>query len=512
MVERSRRGTKPGATLLRIDAAFRRAGARPLVLLGLLGVAALLLLVDLGGAEICESSEAVEALGVRDMVTRGRLILPLLDGHEPMFKPPLFHWVATAIAHLAGASQPSEWIIRAPSAICALATIALCVAFVAPRLGRASALLAGLVLLGAYPFLDQGRYGRVDMLLAFLETLSLFLFLWWRAARGRWRSFCRLALAVSLGLGVLAKGPVGAMLPAASIALFLLLERRAAELRELATPVAVILFLLIASSWYVACAVSHDWPTLHRQLGSENLGRFFGRLGSMPVTYYVEPFLLASVPFSLLAPLIVARALRRPATPEEALARRRWPALLATFCVVTFVFFSVAAYKRRAYLLPIWPALSALVPWWIATLGDGERRRRIEGALVAAALVLVAVNAVYVPYKERRDCPAGVLREAAARIEAALGPGEPLLLQGVSVEDASPLLFYLRRPTALAGAIDDPSAAIVFGDSWAGSPATRVVATVGTDWKRLMVVEPRRDRALARWRTVSGGASCATPS
>ena len=479
--------------LLRIDAAFARlADRRLLAPLGVVALAALVMFVDLGGAEICESNEAVEALGVREMVEHGRWIMPLLNGQEPMFKPPLFHWFATAISHLLGASQVSEWTVRAPAAIFAVATVALCIGFVTLQLGRARGLLAGLILVGAYPFLDQGRYGRVDMVLAFFEALSLFSFVWWsQARRGKWLWHHLLALA--LALAVLAKGPVGALLPAGSIVLLLLWEGQPRELRALAAPGPIAMFLVVASSWYLACLLSRDWPALSRQLGSENFGRFFGTLGRMPLTYYVWPFLLSSIPFSLLAPYVVVRAMRqRPRVPrsDDAGAAARWPALLAIFAALTFVFFSIAAYKRRAYLLPIWPALSALVPWWIDTIADAEARRKLAGALAVAAVVLVAINGIYVPYKERRDCPAGVLQAVAAQVNRVVPAGQPIYVQGVDVDDASPLLFYLDRASPIVSPRGVASPAIVFAESWAGSPGEwRVLASSGRGWKRLLVVE-----------------------
>jgi 4-amino-4-deoxy-L-arabinose transferase-like glycosyltransferase len=387
----------------------------------------------------------------------------------------------------------SEWTVRAPAALFALATVALCTAFVAARLGRARGVLAGLILIGAYPFVDQGRYGRVDMVLAFCEALSLLSFVRWSEAGHDDRRWHYL-LAVALGLGVLAKGPVGALLPAAAIALFLLRDGRARVLRALCAPGPIVVFLLVASSWYVACALSRDWPALDRQLGSENFGRFFGTLGRMPLTYYVAPFLLSAVPFSVLAPLVVARALGwgegATRTSDGARAAAGWAPLLAIFATLTFAFFSVAAYKRRAYLLPMWPALSALVPWWLGTIADRKRRAEVAGALAVAAVVLVCVNGAYVPYKERRDCPAGVLRALAARINQAVPARQPIYLQGVSVDDAAPLLFYLDRTGPIVSTPGVASPAIVFAESWAGNPTkTRILASVGAGWKRLLVVE-----------------------
>src|SRR6185369_2969085 len=75
-------------------------------------VAAALFLFRLGAAEICSSNEAVEALAVQQMVEHGELLAPLLNGRQPMFKPPLFHWTATAIARGLGVHEATELTVR----------------------------------------------------------------------------------------------------------------------------------------------------------------------------------------------------------------------------------------------------------------------------------------------------------------------------------------------------------------------------------------------------------------
>jgi hypothetical protein len=138
----------------------------------------------------------------------------------------------------------------------------------------------------------------------------------------------------------------------------------------------------------------------------------------------------------------------------------------------------------------MWPALSALVPWWLGTVANADARRKLAGALVTAAAVLIAINAVYVPYKERRDCPAGVLRAMAAQVNQAVPASQPIYRQGVTIDDASPLLFYLGHTSPLVDTQGVPSPVIVFAASWTDTHSTaRILASSGTGWKRLLVVE-----------------------
>jgi hypothetical protein len=282
----------------------------------------------------------------------------------------------------------------------------------------------------------------------------------------------------------------------------------------LATPGTLILGIAVASSWYLACFFDRRYSFLNRQLGSENFGRFFGSLGAMTPWYYVKPLLLNSVPMSLAAPLAVIAALRtwqrakagippgagpsttrRPSqnplgiwdslrmmvlppmdevtTPEMVAKAARADAiarLTATFYIVTLLFFTIAAYKRRAYLLPLWPPAAFLIGWWLTRLArKSVYGRASRGWYVAACGVLIVVNFFLQPWKEIRGCAGDSFRTTAAQINRIVGPGEPLYFYRMPSEAAT-LLFYLdRNAPPLTGKLGDapPGYVIIPAAKWA---------------------------------------------
>jgi 4-amino-4-deoxy-L-arabinose transferase-like glycosyltransferase len=483
----------------------------------------------LGAADVCGSNEAVEAVFLQQMVEHDALLFPLENGRSPMYKPPLFHWTAVAIDRLAGIEKVTAFNLRLPAALYAIAGVVLTIAFACTFLGPGDAILAGLILTASYQYIENARIGRVDMTLCFFETLALFAFMWWSAPRDisvsvippvgdegderRGPTYLRYLLAIALGLAVLAKGPVGALLPGLAVLIFLITARRIRDIPKLATPGPVIVTLAIASSWYLACLFGRRYGFLHRQIGSENFGRFFGALGAMAPWYYLKPILLNSPPLSLLIPFAVVSALRtfwssaseilyppssdktddearsssesmRPADirtnppggirpsqnplsiwmslrmmflpamddpaedqPPSAVHSRRAVLavrLFAIFWLVTVLFFTVAAYKRRAYLMPLWPVSALLLSWWIASLGRTRSGKILRRAVVATCAILIAVNFFWLPHKEVHDCAGDSMREAAAQINRIVGPSEPLYLYQFE-DDPAPLLFYLNR-------------------------------------------------------------------
>ncbi len=438
----------------------------------------------LGVRDVCSGNEAFEGVFVQQMVEHGKYLFPVENGRVPMYKPPLFHWTATAIDLASEAKKVTAFNLRLPSALYAVAGVILTMLFVYGLLGLEAAILAGLTLAGAFQYITLGRFGRVDMTLAFYEALSLFAFFWWIGPRPtETPSFAQetvsepmqYLLAIALGLAVLAKGPVGALLPLIAMAIFVLVEGRMREAFRRISLLAVIFAIMLGSSWYIACWVGREYGFLNRQIGSENVGRFFGSLGTMSPLYYVFPLLFNSGPLSLLAPIAVVMALRsRPTRAEEVehpteAAPREAVRLLAIFWIVTVVFFSLAAYKRRAYLLPLWPPSAVMLAWMITVTSKRYGGRALKGAYAAVCVVMIIVNLVVIPRREARECGGDSFRPAAGEIAKVVAAGEPLYLYGFT-EEVAPLLFYLDRDAPeWKGKLGDapPGYIIVPADVWA---------------------------------------------
>jgi hypothetical protein len=281
-------------------------------------------------------------------------------------------------------------------------------------------------------------------------------------------------MAAALGLGVLGKGPVGAILPGVSILIFMIVERRGRQLIAMLDPGAIIVGAAIASSWYLACYFGGRFAFLNRQLDTENVGRFFGSLGAMAPWYYLKPVLFNSAPLSLLLPIAAIYALLSPllssqsatSDPTSPPGRGRGDAqraagegaspspmpdparsavrLFAIFYFATVIFFSIAAYKRRSYLLPVWPSAAVILAWWMVQIPPPAYRRAAIWTFAAICAVLVAFNFIYIPRAEVRSCADDSFRPAAEEIARVVAPGDPLFLYGFH-EEVAPLLFYLDR-------------------------------------------------------------------
>jgi 4-amino-4-deoxy-L-arabinose transferase-like glycosyltransferase len=354
------------------------------------------------------------------------LVLLHLGGRPYDQKPPLYF----GLAALAGApgGRVTEAAARLPSALAAIATVALTLLLGARLLGGRVGLLGGALLTTVFVFANLARRIQLDPLLTLLETAALALF--WRADRGLGRRRLQVAgLHLCLGLAVLTKGPVGFLVPVLVMAVFLASEGRAGDLRRVVPLWALPLSLGPGLAWVAAAIALGPTGFAAGALGENLLGRFFaGTSHDRPFYYFLYQLPADFLPWTLLGPAIWLAGRRRvfgsapagsgpaderrrsptdPAAERAAVSlhgerrreglRRAWRFLLA-WAGTSLVFFSLSSGKRGLYLLPVFPALALLLADSLCReLAGRSSLPRLLGAGLAVGTALVAgVGAVAV--------------------------------------------------------------------------------------------------------------------
>ena len=335
----------------------------------------------LGNLPFFDKGEPREALAVQDIVQRGEWLFPLKRATAIPSKPPLFHWSAALSEKITG--NLNEATIRFPSAF--YATLGVLLVYLLGRrlFGGPVAALSGAILATTLIYQNQALSARVDMTLGFFVSASLLLFY------ALYRDLLRhplwyFALYGLVGLGTLAKGPLGLLLPALVMAVFLLLKRRWDLIAKFAFHPGVVLTLILVVGWYGLAITRGGEGFVNRQLLAENLNRFFGGSGhSHGVGYYLPYLLSLGLPWSLFLPFLLWDCFRRSSVPnDDRLFLKVWLAVM-------FIFFSLSAGKRPVYLLPLYPALALLTGLWIDDHNEaaGARRWLFRGLAMFAGLV-----------------------------------------------------------------------------------------------------------------------------
>lgn len=360
----------------------------------LIALCAALYVPYLGNTPFFDKGEPREALAVQDIVQRGEWLFPLKRATAIPSKPPLFHWSAALAGQVTG--QLDEATIRFPSAL--YATLGVLLVYLLGRrlFGAPVGLLGGAILATTLIYQNQALSARVDMTLCFFVSTSLLLFysLYRAILTHRLWYFALYAL---VGLGTLAKGPLGLLLPALVMAVFLAAKRRWDLIIKFAFHPGVALTLILVAGWYGLAINRGGEGFVNRQLLAENLNRFFGGSGhTHPIYYYLSYLFSLGLPWSLFLPLLLWDGFRRDsAQNDDRLFFQVW-------LVVMFIFFSLSAGKRPVYLLPLYPALALLTALCVHDHVQlaGARQWLFRGlamfaGLVGTILLAIAVGALW---------------------------------------------------------------------------------------------------------------------
>jgi 4-amino-4-deoxy-L-arabinose transferase-like glycosyltransferase len=293
----------------------------------------------------------------RAVLDGGSVWLPLREGRDVPSKPPLFHWLAATALRVG--IRPEELAVRLPSCLASAAALALTAGVGARWYGSAAGVLAAAMLGSSFEWLRVSIQARVDMTLTLLVTAAAFAFHAGMAARasaappraGIWWIRTGYLLA---GAAVLTKGPVGLVLPLLIAVAGAAVTGDTRRARALVDPMGVALATVPALGWYLLAWKAGGSDFLQRQILHENLQRFLGGdhdARAEPFYYYGITILGGFFPWTLLMPLATAAAWRRRGPHDR---------LLTAWIVTVFTFFSLAAGKRSAYLLPLFPPLALL--------------------------------------------------------------------------------------------------------------------------------------------------------
>jgi len=353
----------------------------------------------LGASSLWDSNESFYAETPREMIEANDWLNPTFDYHERLNKPPLSYWVVGASYKLFGISETAE---RLPIVLGAIVMLA-----IAYGLGRfvfspQAGMFAAIGLAVSPRFLMFSRRIIIDVYLAMFMSLALLLFVLAEKHPNRRRLFLTLMYAC-LGLAVITKGPVAIALPAVVLIVYLLFYRRLRSLREMMLPIGIIVILLIVLPWYLAIYAQFGWSHIRTFIFNDNLSRytqpFWGPRRN--VFFFLRvlmgdffPWSLFLIPLAWLGIRRIWRSRHNKVTRNETnQLTSRLSSLLVIWAVVIILFFSFSRSKEDLYILPVYPAVAALVGNFLAGLSvDSTTSQR--NAVRWTTLILGAIIAV----------------------------------------------------------------------------------------------------------------------
>ena len=394
---------------------------------------------------------AWEMLRSRDWLT------PTLDGLPFFHKPPLFYWVTAGAMQVFGLN---EFAARAASLLAAAAAAGALFAFVNRWRDRRAAGIVLIVLLAQPLWTLGGQFANLDMLVAACISGTILLFAHAALCEQRTLSYHR-ALAgayAAAALGVLAKGLIGALLPALVIGLWLATQRQRRTLRALLWWPGGVLFVIIAAPWFVAMQMRHaeffDYFFIVQHFKRFTSGGFNN---VMPFWFYPAVLALCTLPWwPWMRGMVRRGALHEAQQGNVRLLMWLW---LWLWLGSVVLYFSLPASKLLGYVLPAVPPLAWLIA--DATLRVGapsSRRQRLWWASAGVAgAVSMGVVIAFTTLAQHAS------RDLARGLAAHRAPQEAVYLLGRFDYDL-PYYARLRAPVVVVDRWGDPD--FVAHDNW----------------------------------------------
>ncbi|MBI3412254.1 MAG: glycosyltransferase family 39 protein, partial [Planctomycetes bacterium] len=336
-----------------------------------------------------------------EMLESGRYIVPTFNAKLRVDKPALLYWLQVFAYATFGVN---EFAARLPSALAAILAVCLCYELGRRMFNAATGFLGGLIVACTPMLCGAARFANPDSLLNALTLWTLVIF--WLGYE-KPRTWWFVAMGAASGLAVLAKGPVGLVLPCAIVFVFLLWEGKLRVCLHRGVGWMLLAWCLVALPWYIWVALETKADFLRGFLMNHNVNRFLSPMehhDGSPL-YFPAVLLVGFAPWSIFLGLALWYGgwsmMRRPWARFE----KTWATLAEAECNsaagyrfllvwigVYLVFFSLSATKLPNYVLPVATPCALLT----ARFFDRWRRREIAPArwLMPAGLVCLALVGV----------------------------------------------------------------------------------------------------------------------
>jgi hypothetical protein len=372
-------------------------------------------------APLFDPDEGYYPATAAESVASGSAWDPRLNGEPRWDKPILPYALIEAAFCLFGRRVAAA---RVPSALqgTALVLVVGCLVWrlAGPRAGALSAVIVSTT--AGVQIFSRVAHPEIGVVLSVVTT-ELLLCLWLVGPVDTARLHLAVAAGVSMGYGVLAKGPVAIALPLLMLGLAAPFIHASAlksrsPLRD--AGVAAVIAVLVAAPWYVAMTLRHGYPFLRTALWEHNVVRYtttaYGHRRS--VLFFIIPTVIALLPWIAFLPQAFRLVLRRDATPRQTLRTT-----MAASAVSAFAFYSFSSSKLPNYALVFIPPLAVLIALWLDEQFDAapvaRRAARISttALLVVGTAVLIAGPLVVGYGLSAREVLGGVPSETADVIE-----------------------------------------------------------------------------------------------
>ena len=367
----------------------------------------------------------------REMFERGDFVTTTLGGFNWFEKPALLYWMQMTFFSIFGVT---EFAARTNSALFGLGTAGMLFLLGRRLKGEFDyGFWFGLVGATSLGLLVFARGASFDITITFPITVAMVAFYLWRLES----NYLWLALFYAfMGVGLLAKGLIGFVFPAAIVTFYLLLTWQWPRKSEFVSLLwGLPIMLLVAGAWYYPVIAKHGQEFIDEFFIGHHFQRFTSNKYTHPGPFYYFWLILPAMTIPWI-PFFLAGAYRR----VKGLVQRKdfgdskendLEVYAFAWILVLLVFFSFSGSKLPGYILPALPGAVIISVFAIKRFNE----KRIWGAQALRSLAVVTIIVVagilgfVLPGFAKQD---SVKHMVAAAEKAGFGDAKVLNVHGIS--------------------------------------------------------------------------------
>jgi 4-amino-4-deoxy-L-arabinose transferase-like glycosyltransferase len=348
-------------------------------------------------------------------------------------KPPLTFWIIAGFFQLFGIN---EFWARAVSALAGVGVVAVVYSIGKLLRGPICGLIAALIILTTFQFVQMSRLVSTDVLLVFFMYLPVFGYLLVRKGDRRWWYL----VSISCALGFMVKSFGSAFAPAAIILALVVDGQLTETLKAKHFWFSILAGLAVIVPWHAAMLYLHGSAFVNEyfyyHVWSRTLTSLEGHDGSY--SYYFNEIWYKTHPWWAITPFAVV-------FHAWQVKRREFSPVILILVVLVFAFYTFAQTKFPPYILPAYPGL-ALINSYLLTWFWNRRRWAIRVAviLICVWFAYLAIGKIR-PYYVRIEEWDVEIKELATQAAAQSSPPVLILYAQKGEFDPQAALFYSNK-------------------------------------------------------------------
>lgn len=301
-------------------------------------------------------------------------------------KPPLYFWLVAASIKAFG--EFTAFAVRFPIAILSTFLVFFTYHVGKKVISRKFGVISALILLSSFIYLVLSHIAILDMVLTVFVTSAIYCGFLTHFCKEQNKKYYWWYFYLFMGLGFLAKGILGLVIPAVVIFAYNLIAKNAKEIfKPINILPGIVIFFVISLPWHINMYHQYGFEFIKQYFLVHHFARFINSeaIGRQrPFLYFVPVFLVGFFPWTLIFLAFICNGFKSifnkfkttqgkitekiAAIFETNTNEQKLLVFSSVYFVIVFLLFSVSSTKLPTYILPVFPAAALLTGyyWWIS--------------------------------------------------------------------------------------------------------------------------------------------------